>query len=483
MTNIDESRALSRLDPVAKPRIALCLPRRPMVDTKHLNCLDVFKSALGKGGIGRMGPMDVHVLDAVEPHSRARTILTQRALANPNVTHLLWIDDDMIFAPTAGKRLLEHGLDIVGGLCHNRRPPYHPVIGRHPHPSWALPPTTYQWIYDYPEDQLVEANATGGAFLLIRREVFEAIAEKFGPDSWWKQYEELSEDLSFCWRAQACDFRIFIDTGLDIGHLAQVTVNKAFYKLNSKRRWGRWTHPLGPKSGTPAATVIIPTFNQKPEYLLAAAHSALGQTVPTEVIVVDDGSATQIGEMPAGVCVIRHEKNKGIAAALNTGIKAARAPFICWLSSDDLMSPDKVERQRDAMLDAGCKASFHAYDIWRNGNIEPMAAPIPNWRTLAEQMAALSRACWINGSTTMIHRDVFDDVGIFDTSFRYSQDWEFWCRVGEHYLWLGIDEVFGLRREDGNLSSRLDCGEDPAETQRWRDEDARICARYADEPA
>jgi len=51
---------------------------------------------------------------------------------------------------------------------------------------------------------------------------------------------------------------------------------------------------------------------------------------------------------------------------------------------------------------------------------------------------------------------VFDDVGLFDTSFRYGQDWEMWARVGRKYRWLALEEILGSRRRsEFNLTAQI----------------------------
>jgi hypothetical protein len=98
------------------------------------------------------------------------------------------------------------------------------------------------------------------------------------------------------------------------------------------------------------------------------------------------------------------------------------------------------------------------------------------WRTLDNQRLYLGRTCMINGSTTMIHRQVFEDVGGFDESYRYGQDWEMWCRIGSKYLWHPIRKTLGSRREGENLTAAI---ADDSDKRKQRDaEDARIRARY-----
>lgn len=94
-------------------------------------------------------------------------------------------------------------------------------------------------------------------------------------------------------------------------------------------------------------SIIIPLFNQA-NFLPEAVESALAQTVPVEVIIVNDGS-TDGGKFIAseyeerGVKVI-HQVNKGLPAARNTGIMNATGEFILPLDADDILLPTAVER-------------------------------------------------------------------------------------------------------------------------------------------
>ena len=90
-------------------------------------------------------------------------------------------------------------------------------------------------------------------------------------------------------------------------------------------------------------TVVIPTFNRA-DLLPRAVRSVLDQTYrPLELIVVDDCSedATPLVLAPwtanEEMRVIRHEKNQGVSAARNSGIRAGRGELIAFLDSDDLL--------------------------------------------------------------------------------------------------------------------------------------------------
>ena len=96
-------------------------------------------------------------------------------------------------------------------------------------------------------------------------------------------------------------------------------------------------------------SIIIPAYNSE-KYLAEAIQSAIAQTwLNKEVIVVDDGSADsslQIAKSfeSLGVKAI-HQSNKGAAAARNTGLVAATGSYIQFLDGDDLLSPEKIEKQ------------------------------------------------------------------------------------------------------------------------------------------
>lgn len=481
------------VEPTPKPRgepaplcVAICVPIYDNPKTRFWRAYAMLqKPSSGSAAFNHRGAtrcLDTHGYTIVE----ARNLLTDNALRSgkpnapldPQVTHVLFIDDDMEFPPDALKRLLDHDVPIVGGLCHSRRPPYHPILGRK-HPEGRI---GYGWCYHYPPNSLFEVDVTGGAFLLIKREVFERISDDCGPGVWWSQQNGRSEDFSFCERARAAGFKILVDTGLEIGHVAELVITSEVAKKLRTYHWDSWIPDPGVHPGSPIASIVIPTYNQKPKWLRAAILSASHQTVPVEVIVVDDGSDTPVPteDWPENVRIYRLPRNRGISAALNTGIKAMTTRWFSWLSSDDLIDPRKIELQLEALHQSGGRASFHRWQaITEEGGFSTIA-DLPGWKTIDEQQRTLAQVCAINGSTVMIERTVFEDVGLFDEDFRYGQDYEMWCRIGSKFFWYPLEEILGTRREvPSNLTSTIAnaAPDDPRKLRRDA-EDASIRARY-----
>src|SRR5882724_2062331 len=97
----------------------------------------------------------------------------------------------------------------------------------------------------------------------------------------------------------------------------------------------------------PKVSVIIPTYNRA-HYLGTAVNSVLSQTFSDfELIVVDDGSTDDTMRLVERFHDSRlryiYQQHRGISAAMNAGIRAARGGYIARLDSDDIWLPDMLE--------------------------------------------------------------------------------------------------------------------------------------------
>ena len=98
----------------------------------------------------------------------------------------------------------------------------------------------------------------------------------------------------------------------------------------------------------PLVSVIIPTYNRA-DLVRQALASVKAQTYRDfEIVVVDDGGTDGTCEALSAwreIRVLRHAHRRGVSAARNTGIDAARGEWLAFLDSDDLWLPDKLARQ------------------------------------------------------------------------------------------------------------------------------------------
>jgi glycosyltransferase involved in cell wall biosynthesis len=99
----------------------------------------------------------------------------------------------------------------------------------------------------------------------------------------------------------------------------------------------------------PKITVLMPAYNAE-KYIGEAIESVLLQTYGDfELIIVNDGSTDGtvkiINSFNDERISLINQRNMGVAAALNTGIKHSRAPYIARFDADDICYPDRLEKQ------------------------------------------------------------------------------------------------------------------------------------------
>lgn len=158
---------------------------------------------------------------------------------------LLFIDDDMVWDPDAIGRLVqareEHDLDMLGALCYRRSPPHQPTLFMREGPTWG----NYNYLERW-DDDIIEVDATGMAFIVIHKRVFERIAGTdmppldvragMKPPNFFRWEGALGEDLRFCQDARAAGCRIWVDTRLEIGHVGERVIRRREFLIEHALR-------------------------------------------------------------------------------------------------------------------------------------------------------------------------------------------------------------------------------------------------------
>lgn len=210
---------------------------------------------------------------------------------------------------------------------------------------------------------------------------------------------------------------------------------------------------------TPRVSVVIPTYNRQ-TLVLEAIESVLGQTFKDfEIIVVDDGSTdeTSIRLRPYLDRIIYHvQKNQGVAAARNTGIRLSQGEFICFLDSDDLWLPAKLAKQI-SFADAHPEYGLISAD---GSGFEANKKPAEKNKSEVHEIhngsvvEHLLFGNWILTSTVMVRRKCLEEVGGFDEDIgKYGEDWLLWMRVASKFPIYFLPEVLGTYRlQPGGLT-------------------------------
>jgi glycosyltransferase involved in cell wall biosynthesis len=172
---------------------------------------------------------------------------------------------------------------------------------------------------------------------------------------------------------------------------------------------------------SPLVSVVIPVFNGE-RFLREAVQSVLSQKhSPLEVIIVDDGSTDGTENVARGLpAPVRylHQTNQGPAAARNRGIEQAQGSLIAFADADDLWPPDKLE------LQLPCLITDPAIEIVI-GRIQQVLLG----QTQAEEFG--EPAFSVNLGSAVIRKSVFERVGLFDETMRYSEDVDWFMRARE----------------------------------------------------
>lgn len=183
-------------------------------------------------------------------------------------------------------------------------------------------------------------------------------------------------------------------------------------------------------------SIIVPCYNQV-HFLKECLESIRVQTFRDwECIVVDDvsteGNPSEIVKAMNDdrMSCVRHDKNKGLAASRNTGIKLSTTKFIATIDSDDTITPDFIDMLLNPLLkDASYDCAFG--DIQLFGQMQGLV------KNSLKEYAFITRHQWIPGAGVIMRKILWKKVGGYSESEILragNEDWEFWLSAVEKGL-------------------------------------------------
>jgi glycosyltransferase involved in cell wall biosynthesis len=198
----------------------------------------------------------------------------------------------------------------------------------------------------------------------------------------------------------------------------------------------------------PAVSVIIPTYNRA-DLVREALASVQAQTYRDfEIVVVDDGGTDGTFEaLAAGgqIRVLRHASRRGVSAARNTGLKAARGKWLAFLDSDDLWLPDKLARQIFLLEGQPELLICQTDETWVRRGIR-VNKPLSHRQVGGKIFLPSLGRCMISPSAVMLDRRLVADHGGFDETLPAAEDYDLWLRLTWRYEVGLVDEPLVIKR-------------------------------------
>ena len=205
--------------------------------------------------------------------------------------------------------------------------------------------------------------------------------------------------------------------------------------------------------GCPFVSIVLPTYNGS-RYLAEAIESCVNQTYPNwELIIVDDGSTDETPEIVAKYVVkdgriksIRHDENRNLPAALNTGFAVARGDLFTWTSDDNQYRPEALRVMVDFL------------------NRNPSVDVVYTDRSLIDEYGKVTGVLiaaspdelpYINsvGACFLYRKTLHESLGAYTEHFYMAEDHEFWLRaLGSFTFHCLHKDLYLYRIHDGSLT-------------------------------
>ncbi len=232
----------------------------------------------------------------------------------------------------------------------------------------------------------------------------------------------------------------------------------------------------------PTISIIIATY-KRPHLIVRALDSVAAQSLSAhEIIVVDDASGDNTGEVVSAwskrngipVVFIQQQENRGVGVARNAALKQATGILIGFLDSDDAYLPHALETlSAPFLIHEQTVLSFaDAMQYWDDGrpaipmmsrcldsvhDTAPLVTTHPGWRRMIDPQSVLLTTSMIPTCAALFRRAASEKVGMMP-EYRHGEDWIFWLKLTSQGDFLGqfIDVAQIYRQGDNQTGEQHD---------------------------
>jgi glycosyltransferase involved in cell wall biosynthesis len=202
---------------------------------------------------------------------------------------------------------------------------------------------------------------------------------------------------------------------------------------------------------------VVPCFNHG-RFLREALLSIGVPRVPTEIIVVDDGSSDSTAAVVATFETANQfravrQSNAGLAAARNRGLRESRGKYIVFLDADDRLAPGAVEFGVQRLEERPECAFVYGRCTMMDGDGRLMPTPeMP--RIVRDHYREMLRRNYIwTPAAVMFRREPLERIGGFNTNVNAAADYDVYLHLARHYpVFDHAHVVAHYRKHDANMS-------------------------------
>ena len=202
----------------------------------------------------------------------------------------------------------------------------------------------------------------------------------------------------------------------------------------------------------PKVSIVLPSYNGA-RYLRESIDSCLNQTLADlELIIVDDCSMDETPDILKSyndprMLIIRHDVNKKLPGALNTGFAASCGDYLTWTSDDNLYHPNALEVMVQALdsrpdlglVYSGCRLVDEFGALIRIDMAEP---------------PELLRQKSVVGACFLYRRTVYEQIGDYNADLFRIEDYEYWLRIAQHCQIAALSDIlYDYRVHAGSVTS------------------------------
>ena len=201
-------------------------------------------------------------------------------------------------------------------------------------------------------------------------------------------------------------------------------------------------------------SIIMPSYNTG-KFIAESIDCVLAQTYENwELIIVDDCSTDDTDAIVAGytdarIRYLKNEKNSGAAVSRNRALREAKGRWIAFLDSDDLWSPEKLEKQIAFMEENKYGFSYTNYSLIDEAS-KPMGVFVTGPRRITK--TGMYNYCWVGCLTVMYDAEKVGLIQIED--IKKNNDYAMWLKViRKTDCYLLNEELGKYRKRGGSISN------------------------------